>query len=107
MPDWAIVLVAAFGGGLAGAVLQPLVTFWLQRMNSGKDIRKRRERSLRRMLSSRMALGRSASSLSLRVLLHESGTLSEPLDILSELNKIAERFAAQLARSRRVTVRRI
>jgi len=97
MSETVTVLVAAFGGGLAGAILQPVVTYVLHRVRSGEEIRKRRERSLRRMLNSRMALGRSASSLSLRVLLYEAGPLSEPPDILGELNKITEKFAADSA----------
>lgn len=58
MPDWAIVLVAAFGGGLAGAVLQPVTAFLLQRIRSGEEIRKRREQHLRRMLVGQMVRGR-------------------------------------------------
>lgn len=50
MPDWAIVLLAAFGGGLAGAVLQPVVSYALQRVRSKEEIRKSRERGLRFML---------------------------------------------------------
>lgn len=50
MPDWAIVLVAAFGGGLAGAVLQPVVTYAMDRLRSKERIQKSRERALRRMV---------------------------------------------------------
>ena len=50
MSDTATVLFAAFGGGLAGAVLQPVVSYVLQRVHSGEEISKRRERSLRRMI---------------------------------------------------------
>ena len=56
MPDWAVVLVAAFSGGLAGAVLQPLASHILERIRREEDIRKTRERQLRRMLQSRMAM---------------------------------------------------
>jgi hypothetical protein len=97
MPEWAIVLFAAFGGGLAGAVLQPVVIYALQRVRSGEEIRKRRERSLRRMLNSRMNTGRSASALSYKAVLHKSGVLLEPPDVLSELDKIGERFVADSA----------
>lgn len=58
MPDWAIILVSAFGGGLAGAVLQPMATYIMERVRAGEDIRRRRERSLRRMLAAQLAYGR-------------------------------------------------
>ena len=58
MPDWAIVLVAAFGGGLAGAVLQPVVSHFLQGVRSKEEIRKRREQHLRRVLVGQMVHGR-------------------------------------------------
>ena len=58
MPDWAIVLVAAFGGGLAGAVLQPVVSYVLQRARSGEEIRKKRERSFRRMIEGEITWAR-------------------------------------------------
>lgn len=64
MPDWAIVLVAAFGGGLAGAVLQPVASHLLERIRSKEEIRKRRERHLRRMLTAGMKQGRKAISVS-------------------------------------------
>jgi hypothetical protein len=54
MPDWAVVLVAAFGGGLAGAVLQPLASHVLERVRREEEIRKRRERHLRRMVEARI-----------------------------------------------------
>jgi len=56
--ETATVLVAAFGGGLAGAILQPVASYLLELARSGKEIRKRRERSLRRMLEARIADGR-------------------------------------------------
>lgn len=58
MPDWAIVLVAAFGGGLAGAVLQPVTAYVLETIRSKHEIRKRRERGLRRMLEAWLRHGR-------------------------------------------------
>jgi len=90
-------LLAAFGGGLAGAVLQPLVVHGLERIRRSEEIRKSRERSLRRMLNSRMAVGRSASALSFNAWLHETGLLPEPPDVLSEFRKIGERFVADSA----------
>lgn len=45
-----VIVVAAFGGGLAGAILQPLMSYALDRVRSKERIRKDRERSLRRML---------------------------------------------------------
>ena len=62
MPEWAIVLVAAFGGGLAGAVLAPVMTYLMQRIGSSDQIRKNRERYLRRMIVARIRAGRSAAS---------------------------------------------
>ena len=59
MPDWAIVLIAAFGGGLAGAVLQPVTSHLLEMIRRGEEIRRRRERSLRRMLQARMEHART------------------------------------------------
>lgn len=58
MPDWAIVLVAAFGGGLAGAVLQPVMDHVLQRIRREEETRKRRERHLRRMVVAQMEWAR-------------------------------------------------
>lgn len=46
---WVIVL-AAFGGGLAGAILQPLTSYIMQRLQSRETIRKARQRSVRRMI---------------------------------------------------------
>lgn len=54
MPDWAVVLVAAFGGGLAGAVLQPLASHVLERLRREEETRKKRERQLRRMIEARI-----------------------------------------------------
>ena len=48
---WVIVL-AAFGGGLAGAILQPILSYFMHRLTSGDEIRRDRQRSLRRMLVS-------------------------------------------------------
>ncbi len=64
MPDWAIVLAAAFGGGLAGAVLQPVVSYGMERLRRGEEIRKSRERSLRRMINHAIAEGRECAMLS-------------------------------------------
>lgn len=58
MPDWAIVLVAAFGGGLAGAVLQPVVACVFRLANSAVRRCKPRTRRLRRMIAGRMEWGR-------------------------------------------------
>ena len=58
MPDWVVLLVAAFGGGLAGAVLQPVVTYAMQRLRSVEEIRRRRDQQLRRMVVGQMDRGR-------------------------------------------------
>lgn len=55
MPDWAVVLIAAFGGGLAGAVLQPVTAHVLERIRREEEIRKSRERTLRRMIAANTA----------------------------------------------------
>jgi len=68
MSDTVTVLLAAFGGGLAGAVLQPVVSYVLQRVHSGEELRKRRERSLRRMLDSVMEHGRYCATRAMRAL---------------------------------------
>jgi len=62
MSDTVTVLLAAFGGGLAGAVLQPAVSYVLQRVRSGEEIRKRQERSLRRMVEWELAWGSRVSA---------------------------------------------
>jgi hypothetical protein len=91
MPDWAIVLFAAFGGGLFGAVLQPVVSFVLQQINSGKEIARRRERSLRRMLNAEIVHGRGLMGFSgvivgrLRTGVHTAqGEMFQHLNALSE-----------------------
>ncbi len=61
MSDTMTLLFAAFGGGLAGAVLQPVVSYFLQRARSGEEIRKRRERSWRRMIEAEIRRGQSAA----------------------------------------------
>ena len=67
MSDTVTVLLAAFGGGLAGAVLQPVVSYVLQRIRSGEEIRRMRERSLRRMIEAALLDGRArAADLLLR-----------------------------------------
>jgi len=55
MPDWAIILISAFGGGLAGAVLQPVVSHVMERVRFNTETRKRREQHLRRLLVDEMA----------------------------------------------------
>ena len=47
---WLIVL-AAFGGGLFGAILQPVLTYGMDRMRAGDQRRKAIERNLRRMMT--------------------------------------------------------
>ena len=63
MSDTVTVLLAAFGGGLAGAVLQPLVVHGLGRIRRSEEIRKSRERNLRRMLGHAIAAGREYAGL--------------------------------------------
>jgi len=58
MSETATVLLAAFGGGLADAVLQPVVSHFLDRARAGERIRKRREQSPRRVLVGQMVRGR-------------------------------------------------
>lgn len=78
MPDWAIVLVAAFGGGLAGAVLEPVVTYWLGRIRAAEQRLQRRRRTLRRMLSARIAFGRHTMARQIMVFVRlKAGT---PMD---------------------------
>jgi hypothetical protein len=57
VPDWAIILISAFGGGLAGAILQPAAQYLFDRLRSKDEIRRRRERQLRRMLRAQTAWG--------------------------------------------------
>jgi hypothetical protein len=87
VPDWAVVLIAAFGGGLAGAVLQPLASHILERLRREEEIRKRRERHLRRMLSSRMAMTAALVDDAWRILLRQHQgqpmTVKEKWEVLS------------------------
>lgn len=48
--DTWVIVVAAFGGGLVGAILQPLLSYAFDRVRAAETIRKNRERSLRRMI---------------------------------------------------------
>jgi hypothetical protein len=50
MSETVTVLLAAFLGGLAGAVLQPVVSHVLERIRSDEETRRRRHQSLRFML---------------------------------------------------------
>jgi hypothetical protein len=61
VPDWAIVLVAAFGGGLAGAVLQPVTSHILEGVRSQQYLRRTREGQLRRMVMAAIARGRTVA----------------------------------------------
>ncbi len=61
---WVIVL-AAFGGGLFGAILQPVVTYAMQWLRSGEEIRKARERHLRRMMEAQMRWSRNLQAVML------------------------------------------
>ena len=74
---WVIVL-AAFGGGLLGAVLQPALTHILELIRAGATIRKRREQSLRKMLMSQIREGRQFLARSLRF--EMAHRLGRPLD---------------------------
>lgn len=49
--DTVVIVTAAFGGGLFGAVLQPLLSYGLQKLTAKDDRRKRVEKHLRRMLT--------------------------------------------------------
>lgn len=61
MPDWAVVLVAALSGALAGAVLQ-LALAYVQRRRSGEEAPMERERQLRWMLEALTVQGRVLAS---------------------------------------------
>jgi hypothetical protein len=58
VPDSAVVLVAAFGGGLAGAVLQPVISYVLETIRRKDEAREDRKRSLRRMIEEEFNWGR-------------------------------------------------
>ena len=60
--DTWLIVVAAFGGGLAGAILQPLMSYALDRVRSTETIRKNRERSLRRMLFAKIRATRTVQA---------------------------------------------
>lgn len=108
MPDWAIVLVAAFGGGLAGAVLQPVVGLGADILLSDRNLRKARERTLRRMVSARLEDGGrliyAAADLHIRlrysqeVPFHERRQLAMPPSSLPpwEPERIADPYLANL-----------
>jgi hypothetical protein len=58
MTDSTTVLIAAFGGGLAGAVLQPITGFVLARVDSNKAHDRRLARKLRQMVEANLQYGR-------------------------------------------------
>jgi hypothetical protein len=86
MSDAVIVLVAAFGGGLAGAVLQPLVEYQLSRVRRNDEIRKQRERRLRQMIEQDIGFVRQMLLMiagdTLRV---ERGEIIDPQDSWSQV----------------------
>jgi hypothetical protein len=67
MPDTATVIVGAFAGGLAGAILQPVTVYGLDRLRSKDEQRKRKERQLRRMISAWLAFCSEATHLAASV----------------------------------------
>lgn len=87
MPDWAVIVIAAFGGGLAGAVLQPLVLHALERLRREEEIRRRREGHLRRMLESRIVMAMALVHGSWQVIMRQDEgpamTWSEKMELLA------------------------
>jgi hypothetical protein len=57
MPDEVVVVEAAFGGGLAGAILQPLTSYAMDGLRSGDRKRMGLERNLRRMITNQILYG--------------------------------------------------
>jgi len=92
MSETATVLLAAFGGGLAGAVLQPLITYALQRARAGEEIKKKRERSLRRMIDAEIAHGRGEVGVGILVSGGiRRGAKMNPDELLERVDALAQR----------------
>jgi len=98
MSEIATVLLAAFGGGLAGAVLQPVVSHGLERLRRSEEIRKSRERSLRRMLNSMIIAGRETIELSslIDTRIFAGNPLTYP-EIVNGWEKITQRLESRTA----------
>jgi hypothetical protein len=77
MPDWALIMISAFGGGLAGAILQPAAQYLFDRLRSKDEVRRRRERQMRRMLRAYIAWGQKL--IAAATLFHLRDELGQPL----------------------------
>jgi len=106
MPDWAIVLLAAFGGGLLGAVLQPVVNHFLERARSGEGIQKRREQSLRRMVTKRFEFGAGLITAILGVRLRGGMSQDEKLEFVKPIPGFMDTLAWEPERIDDVDFRR-
>jgi hypothetical protein len=87
-PELWIIFLSAFGGGLLGAVLQPLVGHFLEIFRSDRSFRKRRQQELRRMLRGKMGWGRRVMAVAKDAcLMQEYGRTVPVLDRLQKLTE--------------------
>lgn len=83
------ILVAAFGGGLLGSTVQPLIEDRLERSRTNEAIRKRRHARLRRMLESDTARFRKYMTFALLMLVRKkSGSTATPEEIEQSLKGV-------------------
>jgi hypothetical protein len=92
VPDSAVVLVAAFGGGLAGAVLQPVISYVLETIRRKEEAQEDRKRYLRRMIEEEFNWGRDLVAASKEIARREADDGHHPpraerLTILKEIGE--------------------
>ena len=87
---WVIVL-AAFGGGLVGAVVQPLLSYFLELLRSKATIRKTRQRNNRRMITVQIVQGRRVmGNLVTSQLLERSGRPMDPSERFKRIEELRD-----------------
>lgn len=84
---WVIVL-AAFGGGLVGAVLQPVLSYLFDRLRSETTIRKTRQRNNRRMITVQIVQGRRVMGYLVTLQLLDRS--ERPMDLSERFKRIEE-----------------
>lgn len=88
--DMVAIIVSAFGGGLAGAVLQPALTHFLARANRQEEITLERMRRLRGMVEQNLTHGRRLMHASMLRFAAEQRGQAMPISEMYDASKIVD-----------------